>query len=66
MKAAHKTLPCGTKIRVRNKDNGRTVDVEINDRGPFAHGRILDLTYAAFGQVEDRDRGLFNCDYEVL
>ncbi|ODM88241.1 RlpA-like lipoprotein [Orchesella cincta] len=66
MKAAHKTLPCGTKIRVRNLDNGKTVEVTINDRGPFTPGRIVDLTYEAFGYVEDRDRGRFPCDYEIL
>jgi rare lipoprotein A len=47
MTAAHKTLPLGTYVRVRNLNNGKTLDVRINDRGPFARGRILDLSYAA-------------------
>jgi rare lipoprotein A len=47
MTAAHKTLPLGTYVRVRNLNNGETLDVRINDRGPFARGRILDLSYAA-------------------
>jgi peptidoglycan lytic transglycosylase len=44
--AAHKTLPFGTKVRVTNKSNGKTVVVTINDRGPFVRGRIIDLTPA--------------------
>ena len=42
--AAHKTLPCGSKVRVRNKRNGREITVTITDRGPFVKGRIIDLT----------------------
>jgi len=45
--AAHKTLPCGTKVRVENKQNGRSVTVTINDRGPYIRSRIIDLTPAA-------------------
>jgi len=44
--AAHKTLPFGTKVRVTNKRNGKSVVVRINDRGPFIRGRIIDLTPA--------------------
>ena len=44
--AAHKTLPFGTKVRVTNMRNGRSVTVRINDRGPFVRGRIIDLTPA--------------------
>ena len=44
--AAHRTLPFGTKVRVTNKHNGRSVIVTVNDRGPFVHGRIIDLTQA--------------------
>ena len=50
--AAHKTLPLGTFVRVHNLDNNRTVDVRINDRGPFVHGRIIDLSFAAAKAVE--------------
>jgi rare lipoprotein A len=49
--AAHKTLPLGTKARVINLDNGSTVEVEINDRGPFIAGRIIDLSRAAAGAL---------------
>ena len=45
--AAHRTLPFGTKVRVTNHRNGRTVTVRINDRGPFVKGRVIDLTPAA-------------------
>ena len=45
--AAHKTLPLGTYVRVRNLENNRTLEVRINDRGPFVRGRIIDLSYTA-------------------
>jgi rare lipoprotein A len=45
--AAHQTLPLGTRVLVTNLDNGRSIEVFINDRGPFAKGRIIDLSYAA-------------------
>ena len=47
MTAAHKKLPFGTLVEVRNLDNGRAVRVRINDRGPFIRGRVIDLSYAA-------------------
>ena len=45
--AAHRTLPFGTRVRVRNNQNGREVVVRINDRGPWARDRIIDLSKAA-------------------
>jgi len=47
MTAAHKSLPFGTVVRVTSQKTGRTVQVRINDRGPFVRGRIIDLTRAA-------------------
>jgi len=47
MTAAHRTLPFGTKVRVTNKKNGKSVVVRINDRGPFGRGRIIDVSKAA-------------------
>ncbi len=47
MTAAHKTLPFGTMVQVRNLDNGKTAIVRINDRGPFVRERIIDLSYSA-------------------
>jgi rare lipoprotein A len=54
--AAHKTLPLGTTVMVTHLDNGKSVLVTINDRGPFVKGRIIDLSYAAaqaLGMVEE-------------
>jgi rare lipoprotein A len=45
--AAHQTLPLGSRVLVTNLQNGNTVEITVNDRGPFAKGRILDLSYAA-------------------
>lgn len=52
MTAAHRTLPFGTRLRVINTSNGRSVVVRINDRGPYAHGRIIDLSRAAAERLE--------------
>ncbi len=52
MTAAHQTLPLGSNVRVTNLANGKSVTVLINDRGPFAKGRIIDLSYAAAQQVD--------------
>jgi rare lipoprotein A len=51
MTAAHKTLPLGTYVRVDHLDNSKSIVVRINDRGPFVHGRIIDLSYAAAKKV---------------
>lgn len=50
--AAHKKLPFGTKVKVTNLANGKTVKVRINDRGPFVAGRIIDLTRAAAKKLD--------------
>ena len=50
--AAHRTLPFGTELLVRNLDNGRTCRVRVNDRGPFVRGRILDLSYGAARELD--------------
>ncbi len=47
MTAAHRTLPFGTRVRVKNRDNGKSVVVTINDRGPFKKGRVIDVSRAA-------------------
>lgn len=49
--AAHRSLPFGTKVRVTNKRNGKSVVVTINDRGPFIKGRIIDLTPASAAAI---------------
>jgi rare lipoprotein A len=58
MTAAHKTLPFGTEVKVTNLNNGKSVTVRINDRGPFVKGRIIDLSRAAFSRIADLDRGV--------
>ena len=52
MTAAHKTLPLGTYVRVSNLRNGKSVDVRVNDRGPFVRGRIIDLSYTAAKRLD--------------
>ncbi|GGZ36050.1 hypothetical protein GCM10007049_31700 [Echinicola pacifica] len=52
MTAAHKTLPLGTKVKVKNLQNGKTVKVRINDRGPFVSGRIIDLSKKAARKLD--------------
>lgn len=54
--AAHRTLPFGTKVQVINPDNGKSVWVEIIDRGPFKPGRIIDLTPTAMDRLCDGKR----------
>jgi len=48
---AHKSLPCGTRVRVTNRVNGRSIVVRVQDRGPYVRGRIADLTIAAAGAL---------------
>jgi rare lipoprotein A len=64
--AAHKTLPLGSKVRVINQRNDRSVVVRINDRGPFVSGRCLDLSTAAMQAVGGMGSGVIPVKYEVL
>jgi rare lipoprotein A len=64
--AAHRTLPFGTKVRVTNLMNNRSVIVKINDRGPFIDKRIIDLSRYAFSKIGDTDSGLINVKIEVI
>ena len=66
MTAAHRTLPFGTKVRVTNKSNGRSVVVTINDRGPFVGGRIIDLSTGAAGVIGMMGAGVAPVLVEVL
>ena len=56
--AAHKTLPMPSKVRVTNLSNGRSLIVDINDRGPFINGRIIDLSRRASQLLGFEDKGL--------
>lgn len=64
--AAHRTLPLGTKVRVTNLSNHRSVIVRINDRGPFTRHRIIDLSPAAAKALGIRDQGLMRVKIEAL
>ncbi|BAY83368.1 hypothetical protein NIES267_28560 [Calothrix parasitica NIES-267] len=66
MTAAHKTLPFGTRVRVTNMRNGRSVVVRINDRGPFIRGRVIDLSRGAAGVIGMIGRGIAPVRVEVL
>ena len=66
MTAAHKTLPMNTMVRVTNKNNGRSVVVRINDRGPFVKGRIIDLSYLAGKKIGIDTTGTAPVHLEVL
>jgi rare lipoprotein A len=64
--AAHKSLPIGSKVRVTNRNNDRSVVVRINDRGPFVPGRCLDLSSAAMHAVGGVASGVIPVRYAVL
>lgn len=66
MTAAHRTLPLGSKAKVTNLNNGKSVEVQINDRGPYAEGRIIDLSHAAAKALGIVDRGTARVSVELL
>lgn len=66
MTAAHRSLPFGTRVRVTNLNNGRSVVVRINDRGPFIRGRVIDLSRAGAGAIGMISSGVAPVRLEVL
>jgi len=64
--AAHKTLPFGTRVRVTHLGNGRSVEVKINDRGPYVAGRIIDLSKAAASVIGLTAQGVARVGLEIL
>jgi rare lipoprotein A len=64
--AAHKTLPFGTKVRVTNQANNKTVDVVINDRGPWVENRVIDLSRSAAEKLGFVNQGLADVQIEVI
>jgi rare lipoprotein A len=66
MTAAHRTLPFGTMVRVHDLDNEKSVDVRINDRGPFVDGRIVDLSHAAAQAIQMIGPGTARVRLEIL
>ena len=67
MTAAHKKLPFGTKLRVTNPANSKSVIVTVTDRGPFTRGREIDLTRKAFTEISHaKGRGFLNVNIEIV
>lgn len=66
MTTAHPSLPFGSKLKVTNQSNGKSVIVVVNDRGPYAKGRILDVSKAAATELGFRNKGVTNICFEVL
>ncbi len=64
--AAHRTLPFGTVIQVTNLRTGKSVEVRINDRGPFHSSRALDLSKAAFDSIGNTAKGTMPIEYEIV
>jgi len=64
--AAHRNLPFGTRVKVTNMNNGRSVVVRINDRGPFVRGRIIDLSTAAARGIGMMETGVAPVHLEIL
>ncbi len=64
--AAHRSLPFGTKVRVDNLRNGRSVVVRINDRGPFVRGRVIDVTRAAAERLDMLRSGVASVRLTVI
>jgi rare lipoprotein A len=64
--AAHRTLPFGTRVRVTNLSNGKSVTVRINDRGPFVQGRIIDLSRAAAARIDMVRAGVVKVKIDIL
>lgn len=64
--AAHKTLPFGTILKVTNSNNGKSVNVKINDRGPYSKGVHLDLSRAAFEEIASLGAGIIFTEYKVI
>ncbi len=66
MTAAHRSFPYNTMVKVTNLNNGKSVVVRINDRGPYVEGRDMDLSLGAFTSIEDRSKGKFRATFQRL
>ncbi|MBX9960145.1 MAG: septal ring lytic transglycosylase RlpA family protein [Burkholderiaceae bacterium] len=64
--AAHRSLPFGTRVKVTNTQNGKTVVVRVNDRGPFVKGRIIDLSSSAFRSIASLNAGVVPVRIQVM
>ncbi|MBV9547665.1 MAG: hypothetical protein JOY61_25105 [Chloroflexi bacterium] len=63
---AHKSLPCGTRVRVEDAYSGKFVVAEVTDRGPYVAGRIVDLSWGAFRQLDQTSPGLLHVNLYVV
>lgn len=66
MTAAHRSLPLGTRVLVTNLHNNKTVEVCINDRGPYGAGRVIDLSFAAATQLGIKKQGVAQVSLEIV
>ena len=64
--AAHKTYPLGTKVKVTNLENGKSIKLTINDRGPYVKGRIIDLSYKAARKIGFVNQGTTKVRIDVI
>jgi rare lipoprotein A (peptidoglycan hydrolase) len=63
---AHKSLPCGTLVKVVDTDTGNSVEARVTDRGPYVPGRIVDLSWGAFSQLDPTGPGLLHVTVYLL
>jgi rare lipoprotein A (peptidoglycan hydrolase) len=63
---AHKTLPCGTLVRVEDANTGRSIVAPVTDRGPYVPGRVVDLSWAAFKQLDPDGPGLLHVNVYLM
>lgn len=66
LSCAHRTLPLGTKVRITNLENGRSIELIVNDRGPFVDGRIVDLSKGAAEELDMIQSGTAIVKIEVI
>ena len=66
LSVAHKKIPLGTKIRITNLRNQKSIDLIVTDRGPYVKGRIVDLSYAAAKEIGMVKHGIVPCRVEIL
>jgi len=64
--AAHRTLPFGTRLKVTNTQTGKSVQVRVNDRGPFVKGRVIDLSSSAFKAIASLNAGVAPVRIQVV
>jgi len=66
MTVAHRSLPFGTRLRIRNQANGRSTIATVSDRGPFIYDRVLDLSYGVFIALANPSRGVARICYKIV